>query len=132
MGIVLVSLLETFNTLKENWLKVTYILQNSCIWRLFQTLMSLTIVCFSWPCLKLNEHEHACAQSNKDLYRSSHPKLFLTHSWRKSLSYRNQSIDLFCKSMDQFLYDTDLRHERVGTCVFMTQLNIFDKAFLLK
>ena len=26
---------------------------------------------------------------------------------------RNQSIDLHCKSMDWFLYDKDLRHERV-------------------
>ena len=33
--------------------------------------------------------------------------------WGKSLSYRNQSIDLFSKSMDWFLYDRDLRHERV-------------------
>ena len=31
--------------------------------------------------------------------------------WR-SLSYRNQSIDLFYKSMDWFLYDRDLRQER--------------------
>ena len=30
------------------------------------------------------------------------------------LSYRNQSIDLLCKSMDWFLYDNDLRHERVN------------------
>ena len=37
----------------------------------------------------------------------------LTLSWRESLSYRNQSIDLFYKSMDWFLYDRDLRHERV-------------------
>ena len=30
------------------------------------------------------------------------------------LSYRNQSIiDLLCKSMDWFLYDNGLRHERV-------------------
>ena len=28
-------------------------------------------------------------------------------------SYRNQSIDLLCKSMDWFLYDIGLRHERV-------------------
>ena len=28
-----------------------------------------------------------------------------------SLSYRNQSIDLFCKSMDWFIYDRDFRHE---------------------
>ena len=38
---------------------------------------------------------------------------FLTLSWRRSLSYRNQSTDLLCKSMDWFLYDNDLRHERV-------------------
>ena len=31
----------------------------------------------------------------------------------KSLSYRNKFIDLLCKSMDWFLYDRDLRHERV-------------------
>ena len=32
--------------------------------------------------------------------------------WRSSLSFRNQSLDLFCKSMDWFLYNEDLRHER--------------------
>ena len=36
-----------------------------------------------------------------------------TLSWQRSLSYRNQSIDLLCKSMDCFLYDRDLLHERV-------------------
>ena len=30
-----------------------------------------------------------------------------------SLLYKNQSIDLQSKSMDWFLYDRDLRHERV-------------------
>ena len=30
-----------------------------------------------------------------------------------SLSYRNQSIDLRCKSIDWFLYDNGLRHKRV-------------------
>ena len=46
-----------------------------------------------------------------------------TLSWRRPLSYRIQFIDLLCKSMDWFLYDKDLRHERVkwwlqnlGTC----------------
>ena len=29
------------------------------------------------------------------------------------LSYRNQFIDLLCKSVDWFLYDRGLRHERV-------------------
>ena len=39
----------------------------------------------------------------------------LTLSWRNFLSYRNQSIDLLCKSTDRFLYDRDLRHKRVKT-----------------
>ena len=38
---------------------------------------------------------------------------FLTFSRRRPISYRNQSIDLLCKSMDWFLYDIGLRHERV-------------------
>ena len=29
----------------------------------------------------------------------------------EALSYRNQSIDLLCKSMDWFLYDSNLHHE---------------------
>ena len=37
----------------------------------------------------------------------------LTLSWRRPLSYRNQSIDLFSKSMDWFLFDNGPRHERV-------------------
>ena len=41
-------------------------------------------------------------------------KILSTLSWRKSLSYRNHSIDLLCKSMDWFLYDSDHRHERVN------------------
>ena len=37
----------------------------------------------------------------------------LTFSWRRPLSYRNQSIDLRSKSLDWFLYGNGLRHERV-------------------
>ena len=37
----------------------------------------------------------------------------LTLSWRRQISYRKQSIDLLRKSMDWFLYDIGLRHERV-------------------
>ena len=37
----------------------------------------------------------------------------LTFSWRRPLSYRNQSIDLLRRWMDWFLYDNGLRHERV-------------------
>ena len=39
--------------------------------------------------------------------------LKLTLSWRRPLSYRNQSIDLLRKSVDWFLYDNGLRHKRV-------------------
>ena len=39
--------------------------------------------------------------------------LHLTLSWWRPLSYRNQSIDFLRKSMGWFLYDKDLRHERV-------------------
>ena len=41
-------------------------------------------------------------------------KVTLTLSWWGPLSYRNQSIDLQSKSMDWFLYDKGLRHERVN------------------
>ena len=34
--------------------------------------------------------------------------------WVRSLSYRDQSIDLLYKLMDRFLYDKDLRHGRVS------------------
>ena len=37
---------------------------------------------------------------------------YLTPLWRKPLPYRNQSIDLLCKSMDWFLYGKGLCHER--------------------
>ena len=35
--------------------------------------------------------------------------LFSTFSWRRSLSYRNQSFDFQNKSMDWFLFDRNLR-----------------------
>ena len=35
------------------------------------------------------------------------------------MSYRNQSIDLLRKSMDWFLYDIGLRHERVKFAKFV-------------
>ena len=37
----------------------------------------------------------------------------LTLSRRRPISYRNQSIDLLCKSVDWFLYNIGLRRERV-------------------
>ena len=43
-------------------------------------------------------------------------------SWRRQLPYRNQSIDLLCKSMDWFLYDNGLRHERVKYVLLKEEL----------
>ena len=37
----------------------------------------------------------------------------LTVSWQRSLTYSNQPTDLLCISMDWFLYDRILHHERV-------------------
>ena len=41
-------------------------------------------------------------------------KSVLNLSWRRSLLYRNQSIHLQNNSMDWFLYDKNLPHERVN------------------
>ena len=43
----------------------------------------------------------------------------LTLSWRRPLSYRNQSIDLLGKSMDWFLYDNGVRRERVYESIYL-------------
>ena len=46
----------------------------------------------------------------------------------ESLSYRNQSIDLLCKSIDWFLCDRDLCHEKVEVdCAirFLIRYNLF-------
>ena len=48
----------------------------------------------------------------------------LSLSWRRPLSYRKKSIDLRSKSMNWFLYDIGLRHERVND-------DYYDSSFLL-
>ena len=48
----------------------------------------------------------------------------LTLSWRKPLSYRNQTIDLRNKSLDWFLYDNSLRHKRVDRVIIFLRLII--------
>ena len=49
--------------------------------------------------------------------------IWLTFSWRRPLSYRNQSTDLRCTSMDWVLYDRDLLHERVEVLPDRTESN---------
>ena len=53
----------------------------------------------------------------------------LTLSWRRPLSYRNQPIDLQSKSMDWFLYNNGLRHERVKVILWFTQSSLLWKTF---
>ena len=43
---------------------------------------------------------------------------------RRPLSYRNQSIDFLCKSMDWFLYDNGFRHEMVKSILEVDFLNL--------
>ena len=44
-----------------------------------------------------------------------HHGTLLIISRQRSLSYRNQFIDLLCKSMNWFLYDRHFHHESVNT-----------------
>ena len=53
--------------------------------------------------------------------------LYLTLSWRRPLSYRNQTIDLLHKSVDWFRYDNGLRHERVNVWVIVCLLPMSEK-----
>ena len=46
----------------------------------------------------------------------------LTLSWRRSLSYRSKSTDLLSNSMDWFLYDRDLRDERLNRRIWKTTI----------
>ena len=54
-------------------------------------------------------HSHSSPNPQSKLTTS-----LLTLLWQKAISYRNQSIDLIYKSMEWFLYDRDIRHERVN------------------
>ena len=55
---------------------------------------------------------------HRDFYKSNYYLRFLTLSWQRSLSYRNRSTDLLCKSMNWFLYDKDFHHERVKSLYY--------------
>ena len=45
--------------------------------------------------------------------QSCEPQQIFNSTMTEALSYRNESIDLLCKSTDRFLFDRDPRHERV-------------------
>ena len=56
----------------------------------------------------------------------------LTLSWRRPISYRNQSTFLRSKSMNWFLYDIGLRHERVNIKKLFVWTEIFFLTFNMK
>ena len=68
------------------------------------------IVFMRWSTLLLVGNQFIDLNSSSDIWCIL-PNLTL--SWRRPISYRNQSIDLQSKSIDWFLYDIRLRHERV-------------------
>ena len=71
----------------------------------------------------INQKGHVRCWSNSALavsqsftrfnWTSVKTKSYLTLSWQRPISCRNQSIDLLRKSVDWFLYDIGLSHERV-------------------
>ena len=84
-----------------------------------QAYVTLQILCNLWIQSKIwrNLYENVkiwkkCVSIFSTFYckpfclEAKHTKVTLTLSWRRPLSYRNQS--------DRFLYDNDLRHERVN------------------
>ena len=76
---------------------------------------------FSWiKYLRIQEYGDKNSAEKGSKANNIHTLLFpiLTHltlSWWRTLSYRNQSIHLLCKSMHWFLYDRGLRHKRAKT-----------------
>ena len=70
------------------------------------TSLIAMIHCANIKALKFNTTQN---KEKRIIYVSA---LYHFNSFVKEVpSYRNQSIDLLCKSMDWFLYDRDLRHK---------------------
>ena len=57
---------------------------------------------------------------------------FVNSFMTEAVSYRNQSTDLLHISMDWFLYDNDLRHERVKKKLELVNIARFKNTFCLQ
>ena len=102
---------------KKNWNSIKYGLSVKDfrnIWFLFRKVRARMVFQF-----KRNLTREPFAEGLGETY--------LTLSWRRLLPYRNQSIDLLCKSMDWFLYDKGLPHERVKTLSNIHDITICEK-----
>ena len=69
--------------------------------------------CFAATFFKDTGRNRAWNFSLRQIRITTSVQTVLTLLWRKSLSYRNQSINLQIKSMSWFLCDRDLHQERV-------------------
>ena len=82
---------------------------------------------YDWKYSK-NVSKKAFLKGNKLYFKWLCLRNYLILSWQRRLSYRSQSIDLQSKSVDWFLYDNGLRHERVK--VIMLNLMMSDTVSL--
>ena len=79
-------------------------------------MVKILILAFFWV-------EHWLKPNNNWIYNFSNSNsISVTLSWPRSLSYRKQFIDLLNKSVDWFLYDRDLRNERLNQKFTATSL----------
>ena len=97
-------------------------------WNFSQNFPISTKAIFKKFKLKCSDFKIKCKSENwKNLKKLLWSELWLlrslTLSWRRSLSYGNQPIDLLCKSMNWFLYDRDLRHEGANPLRANTPIN---------
>ena len=86
--------------------------------KIAQSLQHKAIICFGLIVFflkRLNVFNLSAATKNL----ITNYTFSLTLLWWWYLSYRNKSIDLQGKSMEWFLYDKDLRHERVKPTCFL-------------
>ena len=93
-----------------NWVHcdAKYLLNIVAFWEKFEIIFPSTFLLLR---RRFNIFEYVWGAA-RGSFSFSH--ICLTLSWRRPLSYRNQSIDLLCKSVDWFLYENGLRHERLN------------------
>ena len=90
-------------TFCESWIKSHEVaFDKPC----YSSMDNPTIFCITSDMINTMLKSHLYFKNNETTY-------FLTLSCRRFLSHGNQSNDLQSKSMDLFLYDRDVRHERV-------------------
>ena len=108
----------------ENYVLSYHLLDQSQLWKVKANISDVVLVFLLWTLnifhtfflvlllLTLNKYMVAGLLIHfKPLIHFYTP---LTLSWWRAVSYRKQSTDLLCKSMDWFLYDIGPRHERVN------------------